>query len=140
MLLTGGSAVINNLTGAPVAAAVFLFPIGKLRKKNQPGIREESVSQTLTNTFSGVVVYTLFGGIKATFITDYINALVIIVIIFVFAFTVYATNSILGSPGRVWEILTEIAAERPLEGNAGGSYLTMRSDGGSMYSSFFCSD
>ncbi|KAL8382304.1 hypothetical protein RB595_006208 [Gaeumannomyces hyphopodioides] len=108
MLLTGGSAVINNLTGAPTAAAVFLFPIG-------------------------VVVYTLFGGIKATFITDYINALVILVIIFIFAFTVYATNNILGSPARVWEILTEIAAERPLEGNAGGSYLTMRSQGGAEF-------
>ncbi|KAF9875441.1 urea transporter [Colletotrichum karsti] len=105
MLLTGGSAVIQNLTGAPVAASVFLFPIG-------------------------VVVYTLFGGIKATFITDYINGLVIIVIIFVFAFAVYSTNEILGSPGRVWEILTELAAERPQAGNAGGSYLTMRSQGG----------
>lgn len=78
----------------------------------------------------GVVVYTLFGGIKATFITDYINGLVILVIIFVFAFTVYSTNEILGSPGRVWEILTELAAERPLSGNSGGSYLTMRSQGG----------
>ncbi|KAK2017525.1 sodium symporter family protein [Colletotrichum eremochloae] len=105
MLLTGGSAVIQNLTGAPVAASVFLFPIG-------------------------VVVYTLFGGIKATFITDYINGLVILVIIFVFAFTVYSTNELLGSPGRVWEILTELAAERPLPGNSGGSYLTMRSQGG----------
>ncbi|KXH68614.1 sodium symporter family protein [Colletotrichum salicis] len=105
MLLTGGSAVIQNLTGAPVAASVFLFPIG-------------------------VVVYTLFGGIKATFITDYINGLVILVIIFIFAFTVYSTNQLLGSPGRVWEILTELAAERPLAGNSGGSYLTMRSQGG----------
>ncbi|KXH65119.1 sodium symporter family protein [Colletotrichum nymphaeae SA-01] len=105
MLLTGGSAVIQNLTGAPVAASVFLFPIG-------------------------VVVYTLFGGIKATFITDYINGLVILIIIFIFAFTVYSTNQLLGSPGRVWEILTELAAERPLAGNSGGSYLTMRSQGG----------
>ncbi|GJC94759.1 sodium symporter family protein [Colletotrichum higginsianum] len=105
MLLTGGSAVIQNLTGAPVAASVFLFPIG-------------------------VVVYTLFGGIKATFITDYINGLVILVIIFIFAFTVYSTNELLGSPGKVWEILTDLAAERPLSGNSGGSYLTMRSQGG----------
>jgi urea-proton symporter len=107
MLLTGGSAVINNLTGAPVAAAVFLFPLG-------------------------VVAYTLFGGIKATFITDYINASVIIIIIFIFSFTVYSAHDILGSPARVWELLTELAAERPLEGNAGGSYLTMRSQGGGM--------
>ncbi|KZL64257.1 sodium symporter family protein [Colletotrichum incanum] len=108
MLLTGGSAVIQNLTGAPVAASVFLFPIG-------------------------VVVYTLFGGIKATIITDYINGLVILVIIFVFAFTVYSTNELLGSPGRVWEILTALAAERPLSGNSGGSYLTMRSQGGAEF-------
>lgn len=77
-------------------------------------------------------MYTLFGGIKATFITDYINGLVILIIIFVFAFAVYSTNNILGSPGRVWEILTDLAAERPLSGNAGGSYLTMRSQGGGM--------
>ncbi|TQN70535.1 putative urea active transporter 1 [Colletotrichum shisoi] len=108
MLLTGGSAVIQNLTGAPVAASVFLFPIG-------------------------VVVYTLFGGIKATFITDYINGLVILVIIFNFAFTVYSTNELLGSPGKVWEILTDLAAERPLSGNSGGSYLTMRSQGGAEF-------
>lgn len=43
---------------------------------------------------------------------------------------IYTTNTILGSPRRVWEILGEIAAERPLEGNAGGSYLTMQSRGG----------
>lgn len=105
MLLTGGAAVIEFLTGAPTPATVFLFPIG-------------------------VVAYTMFGGIKATFITDYINTLVFLIIIFAFAFTTWATNDILGSPGRVWEILTNLASERPLEGNAGGSYLTMRSSGG----------
>lgn len=108
MLLTGGAAVIENLTGAPTAATVFIFPLG-------------------------VVVYTLFGGIKATFITDYVNALVILVIIFIFAFVVYATNGILGSPGAVWDILQEISKERPISGNAGGSYLTMRSQGGAEF-------
>ncbi|SMQ49223.1 unnamed protein product [Zymoseptoria tritici ST99CH_3D7] len=102
MLLTGGAAVVENLTVIPTVATVFLFQLG-------------------------IVVFTLVGGIKATFITDYFNALVIIIIVFVFAFVVYTTNTILGSPRRVWEILTEIAAERPLEGNIGGSYLTMKS-------------
>lgn len=46
MLLTGGSAVVESLTGVPTAAACFLLPIG-------------------------VVLYTMFGGIKATFLTDY---------------------------------------------------------------------
>ncbi|KJX92679.1 hypothetical protein TI39_contig5832g00001 [Zymoseptoria brevis] len=108
MLLTGGAAVIENLTGVPTVVTVFLFPLG-------------------------IVVFTLFGGIKATFITDYFNALVIIIIVFIFAFVVYTTNTILGSPRRVWEILTEIAAERPLEGNAGGSYVTMKSQGGAEF-------
>jgi len=63
MLLTGGSAVVSQLTGIPTAAAIFLFPIG-------------------------VVVYTMVGGIKATFLTDYFNSLTILIIIFIFAFTV----------------------------------------------------
>jgi hypothetical protein len=44
MLLTGGSAVVTSLTGMHTAAACFLLPLG-------------------------VVVYTMFGGIKATFLT-----------------------------------------------------------------------
>lgn len=108
MLLTGGAAVVEFLTGAPTVATVFLFPIG-------------------------VVIYTLYGGIKATFITDYINTLVFLIVIFSFAFTTYTTNSVLGSPGRLWEILTNLAHERPLEGNAGGSYLTMKSHGGGVF-------
>lgn len=48
MLLTGGSAVVTSLTGVPTAAACFLLPLG-------------------------VVIYTLFGGIKATFLTDYVH-------------------------------------------------------------------
>lgn len=44
MLLTGGSAVLTALTGVHTAAGCFLLPIG-------------------------VVLYTIFGGIKATFIT-----------------------------------------------------------------------
>jgi len=44
MLLTGGSAVVESLTGVPTAAACFLLPVG-------------------------VVLYTMFGGIKATFLT-----------------------------------------------------------------------
>jgi Na+/proline symporter len=46
MLLLGGSAVVNYLTGMNTIAVCFLLPLG-------------------------VVVYTLFGGLKATFISDY---------------------------------------------------------------------
>jgi Na+/proline symporter len=44
MLLTGGSAAFTALSGVPTAVACFLLPLG-------------------------VVIYTMFGGIKATFLT-----------------------------------------------------------------------
>lgn len=48
MLLTGGSAVVSSLTGMPTPAACFLLPLG-------------------------VILYTMFGGIKATFLTDWVS-------------------------------------------------------------------
>ncbi|KAJ5121871.1 uncharacterized protein N7443_001980 [Penicillium atrosanguineum] len=108
MLLTGGSAVMTSLTGVSTPAACFLLPIG-------------------------VVLYTLFGGIKATFITDYLHTVVILVVIFLFAFSAYATNAELGSPGRVYDALVAAAKAHPVEGNAEGSYLTMRSKEGGIF-------
>lgn len=102
MLLTGGSAAISDLTGMNTVACIFLLPIG-------------------------VMVYTLFGGIKATFLTDYVHTVAIIVIILTFAFEAYATSDKLGSPGKVWELVVEAGKRHPVEGNAEGSYLTMHS-------------
>jgi Na+/proline symporter len=108
MLLTGGSAVIQDLTGMNPVAACFLLPVG-------------------------VVLYTMFGGIKATFITDWVHTVVILIIIFLFAFTTYATNNILGSPGAVYDALKAASARHPVEGNAQGSYLTMQSREGGIF-------
>ncbi|KAK0335287.1 urea active transporter [Friedmanniomyces endolithicus] len=108
MLLTGGSAVVTSLTGVPTAAACFLLPIG-------------------------VVLYTMFGGIKATFLTDYVHTVMILIIIFLFAFTAYATSSVLGSPGVVYDKLVAAAERHPVAGNAQGSYLTMRSQEGVVF-------
>lgn len=108
MLLTGGSAVMHSLTGVPTAAACFLLPVG-------------------------VVLYTVFGGIKATFITDYLHTIVIVVVILTFAFNAYAVSDKLGSPGKVYDILQAVTAVRPVDGNAEGSYFTMRSHGGGIF-------
>jgi urea-proton symporter len=102
MLLTGGSAAFNALTGVPTPAACFLLPLG-------------------------VIIYTMFGGIKATFLTDYVHTVMLLIIILIFAFTTYATSTTLGSPGAVFDLLVKAAAQHPVDGNAGGSYLTMRS-------------
>lgn len=107
-LLTGGAAVLNSMTGVSVVAACFLLPIG-------------------------VVLYTLFGGIKATFITDYMHTVAIVIIIFIFAFSAYATSAKIGSPGKLYDLLLEAAQRNPVEGNTDGSYLTMHSKSGGIF-------
>ena len=106
--LTRHSAVTESLTGVPTEAGCFLIPIG-------------------------VVLYTVFGGLKATLISDYLHGLVVLIIIFLFAFSAYATNENLGSPGAVWDALVEAASRHPVEGNKDGSYLTMQSREGAIF-------
>jgi Na+/proline symporter len=108
MLLTGGAAVISSLTGMNTVAACFLLPIG-------------------------VIIYTMFGGIKATFLTDYVHTVMLLIIIMIFAFTTYATSEALGSPKAVFDLLVKAAADHPVSGNSGGSYLTMRSKEGAIF-------
>ncbi|KAI4169047.1 MAG: hypothetical protein LQ343_005980 [Gyalolechia ehrenbergii] len=82
MLLTGGSAVVTSLTGMPTAAACFLLPVG-------------------------VVLYTVFGGIKATFF-DRLRS-------------------------YFYDLLVQAAQNHPVDGNEGSSYLTMRSKEGAIF-------
>lgn len=48
-------------------------------------------------------------------------------------FSAYVTSSKIGSPTRMWELLQEAAARNPVEGNAEGSYLTLRSISGLIF-------
>ncbi|ODQ53354.1 Na+/solute symporter [Saitoella complicata NRRL Y-17804] len=108
MLLTGGSAVMSSLTGMHTVAACWLLPVG-------------------------VIIYTVFGGIKATFLTDYAHTLVILIIIIIFTLTTYVTSDLIGSPEKMYELLVEAAERHPVAGNAEGSYLTMRSSAGIIF-------
>jgi len=108
MLILGGSATVTDLTGMNTVAACFLIPLG-------------------------VSVYVLAGGMRASLIADYSHTVVLYAILLAFAFTVYATSPILGSPARVWELLREASINTPVEGNAQGSYLTMRSKSGLIF-------
>ncbi|KAF4595192.1 urea active transporter [Ophiocordyceps camponoti-floridani] len=108
MLIAGGAATVNALTGVNAVAAVFLMPVP-------------------------VVAYTLIGGLKATFITDYIHGFAVIIIVIIFALQVYARSDILGSPAAVYDGLVAAAASHPVSGNQSGSYLTMRSGGGVIF-------
>ena len=108
MLLTGGSAVVHSLSGMHIAAACFLLP-------------------------AGTIIYTMVGGIKATFLTDYAHTVAVLIIILYFAFSTYVTSPLLGSPSKVYDLLINASRMHPVEGNAQGSYLTMRSQEGAIF-------
>lgn len=123
MLLLGGSAVVNALTGVNIYAASFLIPLG-------------------------VIVYTLAGGLKATFLASYIHSVIVHIILVIFVFLVYTASSKLGSPSVVYNHLIEVASKSrvcseplshdgqscgPVSGNYKGSYLTMLSSGGLVF-------
>ncbi|XVF57431.1 hypothetical protein PTKIN_Ptkin06aG0204700 [Pterospermum kingtungense] len=123
MLLLGGSAVVNALTGVNIYAASFLIPLG-------------------------VIVYTLAGGLKATFLASYIHSVVVHVALVIFVYLVYTASDKLGSPSIVHNRLQEIASKLrschepishngqscgPINGNYKGSYLTMLSSGGIVF-------
>jgi SSS family transporter len=104
MLVLGGAAVVNSLTGINIYIAAFLIPLG-------------------------VIFYTFFGGLKATFFADYLNASFIFVVVLIFVTTIYFTNPSIGGISGMYHKLASAAALRPVEGNSAGAYLTMASWG-----------
>ncbi|CAN7091479.1 unnamed protein product [Brassica rapa subsp. narinosa] len=76
MLLLGGSAVVNALTRGNIYAASFLIPLD-------------------------VIVYTLAGGLKATFLASYVHSVIVHV----------TSSSELGSPSVVYDRLRDMAAK-----------------------------
>lgn len=108
MLLLGGAAVVNGLTGMDISLAAFLIPIG-------------------------VMIYTLVGGLKATFVADYMHTIIIFIVILTFVATVYFISPVTGGIEGMFDKLTEAAAINPVEGNAAGAYLTMASLGGLIF-------
>ncbi|KAK4117896.1 Na+/solute symporter [Canariomyces notabilis] len=108
MLIVGGSATVNALTGMHTIAAIYLLPVG-------------------------VVAYTLVGGLKATILTDWAHTFILLIVLIVFALTTYASHEVLGSPSAVYDLLVQAAARHPVDGNKDGSYLTMQSREGAIF-------
>ncbi|TKA41786.1 hypothetical protein B0A54_08212 [Friedmanniomyces endolithicus] len=107
-LVLGGSQVVAALTGMSVYAACFLIPIV-------------------------VGAYVIAGGLRSTFIADYVHTVVLFVAIFVFGFLMYATSDLVGSPGRLYELLLEASRTMPIPGNVDESYLSFRSVDGLVF-------
>jgi urea-proton symporter len=131
MLLLGGAATVEALTGVPLYLAAFLIPWG-------------------------VILYTAAGGLQATFLACYLHTMIIFAVVIIMVFLVYikvyssdqiytyldqtvsytleecqfifsdpATNVTFFEPGKY--------ACGPVKGNYGGSYLTMLSADGLMF-------
>jgi Na+/proline symporter len=66
-------------------------------------------------------------------IQDYVHTTMLLIIIIIFALITYTTSELLGSPTAVFDLLVKAAADHPVPGNSGGSYLTMRSAEGVVF-------
>jgi Na+/proline symporter len=108
MLVLGGSAVVNALTGMNTDVASLLIP-------------------------PSVVLYTLAGGLKATFVASYLHTVIIMVALCIFMFFVYARPAEIGTPESVWRRLEFVSVVDPVPGNKAGSLVTMWSSGGLMF-------
>ena len=108
MLVLGGAAAVNSLTGVNLYVAAFLIPIG-------------------------IVIYTIIGGLKATFIADYINTSFLFIVILIFVAGIYFTSSEIGGINGIYDKLLSAALTHPVEGNSNGSYLTLASFGGLIF-------
>lgn len=80
-----------------------------------------------------VACYVVAGGLRSTFIADYLHTVILFIAIFVFCFLVWATSDVLGSPSRVYDLLVEASEKMPIAGNKDGSYLAFRSVDGLVF-------
>lgn len=77
----------------------------------------------------GVVAYTVTGGLKATFLTDWVHTVVILIIIIYFGFLAFSTE-LITSPTHLWELVNAVSDKTPVAQNHLGNYFTMASRGG----------
>ncbi|KAJ5094411.1 hypothetical protein N7456_010272 [Penicillium angulare] len=103
-MILGASSAITYLTGMHIMASTFLLPLG-------------------------VVAYTLTGGIKATFLTDYIHTFTIL-ILSCYLTTKALTNPEINSIGGLYDLVIGAQSQHVVDGNYKGSLLTMTSQQG----------
>ncbi|KAI5957290.1 hypothetical protein KGF54_000218 [Candida jiufengensis] len=108
MLLTGGASVVTSLTNMNAAAACIL-------------------------TVIPCCAYASFGGLKSVILGDYVHTVIMLGIMLSFGFITWVTSHKLGSIDLIYDLVMEYAMENPKEGNAGGSYLTIKSQSGGIF-------
>ncbi|TGO42354.1 hypothetical protein BHYA_0009g00330 [Botrytis hyacinthi] len=98
-MILAGAQLVTGMTGMHVVAACVLIP-------------------------AGVVIYTAVGGLKATFLTDFLHTTVALVLLIYFSLAVLSNEHIGGISGLYEKVK---ATDEYIPGNYEGSLLTMKS-------------
>ncbi|KAL2808573.1 Sodium:solute symporter family-domain-containing protein [Aspergillus granulosus] len=96
-----GSQLVYGVSGMHFIAATILIPLG-------------------------VVLYTAVGGLKATFLTDFLHTAVALILIIFFTLKIL-THDAVGGLGGLYDKIVATAGENYIPGNYEGSLLTMKS-------------
>ncbi|KAJ5097393.1 hypothetical protein N7456_008114 [Penicillium angulare] len=102
MIMTG-SQLIYGVSGMNFVAATILVPLG-------------------------VVLYTAVGGLKATFLTDFLHTAIALILIIYFTLSVL-THEAVGGLGGLYDKVVATSGENYISGNYEGSLLTFKSKG-----------
>ncbi|KAF5873106.1 putative sodium solute symporter protein [Botrytis fragariae] len=98
-MILAGAQLVTGMTGMHVVAACVLIP-------------------------AGVVIYTAVGGLKATFLTDFLHTTVALILLIYFSLAVLSNEHIGGVSGLYEKVK---ATDDYIPGNYEGSLLTMKS-------------
>ncbi|WWC97813.1 hypothetical protein V866_004700 [Kwoniella sp. B9012] len=107
-ILIGGAGVISGMTGISQYAGIWLLP-------------------------AVIVAYVLTGGLRATFVADYLHCCILFTCLLVLVLATYTRGDLIGSPGKLYDLLLAASETTPAVGNDHQSYLSFRSDGGMYY-------
>lgn len=114
-MILAGAQLVTGMTGMHVIAACTLIPAGGKFAANRRG------GQTLIFI---VVIYTAVGGLKATFLTDFLHTTVALILLIYFSLAVLTNEHIGGLSGLYYKVK---ATNDYIPGNYKGSLLTMKS-------------
>ncbi|KAH9995873.1 Sodium:solute symporter family-domain-containing protein [Xylariaceae sp. FL0662B] len=106
-MIVTGSQILVGLTGVNIAAATILIPLG-------------------------VVLYTAVGGLKATFLTDFLHTTIALILIVYFTIAVL-THQRIGGVDGLYDMLLATAEDNYIDGNYQGSLLSFKSKGAIIY-------
>ncbi|RCK63562.1 Urea active transporter [Candida viswanathii] len=85
------------------------------------------VASTMLIPF-GVLLYTVVGGLKATFLTDFVHTTILLIIL-CYLNTAVLTSEQVGGLNGLWDKLVAVSQTKYIEGNYEGSIITGKSQG-----------